>query len=397
MLSHVTPYPGDPILSLMETFMADSRADKVNLSIGLYYDDAGKIPTLACVQQAEKNRYKAANEPCLYLPMEGSLPFRQAVQKLIFGAEHPAIVEQRIATIQALGGSGALMIGADFLKHYFPNAKVWVSNPTWENHNAIFGGAGFEVGHYPYFDPKTGALDFEGMLQTLASLPKNDIVLLHPCCHNPTGIDLTTAQWDEVIALLEKHQLIPFFDMAYQGFGDSMARDAYVITELAKRPAVTFLVSNSFSKTFSLYGERVGGLSLVCQNAETATRVLGQLKATVRRNYSSPAKYGAQLVSQVLNDVTLNQQWLSEVETMRSRIESMRQNLHQQLESLAPEKSFDFIIEQKGMFSYTGFNQQQVDELRDTHGIYLIASGRMCLAGLNLSNIDKVAQAFAAL
>ncbi|MGB5446871.1 MAG: aromatic amino acid transaminase, partial [Psychromonas sp.] len=291
MLSHVTPYAGDPILSLMEKFMADSRADKVNLSIGLYYDDAGKIPTLACIQQAEKIRCESANEPCLYLPMEGSAPFRQAVQKLIFGEDHPALLEQRIATIQALGGSGALMIGADFLKHYFPDAKVWVSDPTWENHNAIFAGAGFDVGHYPYFDATNCALDFEGMLDKLASLPENDIVLLHPCCHNPTGIDLTTAQWDALIALLEKQQLIPFFDMAYQGFGESMAGDAYVITELAKRPSVTFLVSNSFSKTFSLYGERVGGLSFVCQNAETATRVLGQLKATVRRNYSSPAKH----------------------------------------------------------------------------------------------------------
>ncbi|WP_372882534.1 aromatic amino acid transaminase [Psychromonas sp.] len=397
MLSHVTPYAGDPILSLMEKFMADSRTDKVNLSIGLYYDDAGKIPTLESVQRAEKIRYDAPNEPCLYLPMEGDKAFRKAVQTLVFGADHPALAEQRVATIQALGGSGALMIGADFLKHYFPDAKVWVSDPTWENHNAIFAGAGFEVGHYPYFNATSCALDFEGMLDTLASLPENDIVLLHPCCHNPTGIDLTTAQWDAVIALLEKQQLIPFFDMAYQGFGDSIARDAYVITELAKRPAITFLVSNSFSKTFSLYGERVGGLSLVCQDAETATRVLGQLKATVRRNYSSPAKYGAQLVSQVLNDKALNQQWVFEVETMRSRIDSMRHRLHQQLKSLVPEKNFDFLIEQKGMFSYTGFSQQQVNELRETHSIYLIASGRMCLAGLNQANIDKVAQAFAAL
>lgn len=397
MLSHVTPYAGDPILSLMETFMADSRHDKVNLSIGLYYNDAGKIPTLDSVQQADKIRYQSPKEPCLYLPMEGLAPFRQAVQKLIFGEHHRAVNEQRITTIQTLGGSGALMIGADFLHHYFPDSKVWVSDPTWENHNAIFAGAGFEVGHYPYYDAQCGALDFKGMLAALTALPENDIVLLHPCCHNPTGIDLTTAQWDTVIALLEKQKLIPFFDMAYQGFGDDMTRDAYVITELAKRPSVTFLVSNSFSKTFSLYGERVGGLSFVCQDQETATRVLGQLKATVRRNYSSPAKYGASLVSTILNDNQLNQQWLTEVDTMRTRIDAMRHRLHQQLQIIAPEKNFDFLIQQKGMFSYTGFSHQQVDQLRETHGIYLIASGRMCLAGLNQSNIDKVAQAFAAL
>jgi len=397
MLSHVTPYAGDPILSLMETFITDSRSDKVNLSIGLYYDEAGNIPTLKSVQQAEKTYSKTTHEPCLYLPMEGAAPFRQAVQKLVFGEHHPALLEHRITTIQTLGGSGALMIGADFLKHYFPSSTVWVSDPTWENHNAIFGGAGFEVGHYPYYDANHCTLNFKGMLEKLNSLPEKDIVLLHPCCHNPTGIDLTTEQWDTVIALLEKRQLIPFFDMAYQGFGDDMARDAYVITALAERTSMTFLVSNSFSKTFSLYGERVGGLSLVCEDAETATRVLGQLKATVRRNYSSPAKYGASLVSNILNDDTLNQQWLGEVETMRTRIDSMRQHLHQQLKSIAPQKDFNFLIEQKGMFSYTGFSHQQVDQLRENHGIYLIASGRMCLAGLNPSNINKVAQAFAAL
>lgn len=397
MLSHVTPYAGDPILSLMEKFIADDRAEKVNLSIGLYYDAAGKIPTLDCVQAAEKAVYEAPNEPCLYLPMEGLAPYRQAVQKLVFGAEHVALAEQRVATIQSLGGSGALMVGADFLKYYFPQSKVWVSNPTWENHNAIFAGAGFEVGFYPYFDAATCALDFDGMMSALSSLPERDIVLLHPCCHNPTGVDLTPAQWDAVMDVLEEKKLIPFFDMAYQGFGEGMAQDAYVITELAKRANVTFLVSNSFSKIFSLYGERVGGLSLVCQDAETATRVLGQLKATVRRNYSSPAKHGAVLVSKVLNDVALNQQWLDEVEVMRSRIDTMRHSLHQQLKTLVPEKNFDFLIEQKGMFSYTGFTEQQVNELREKHGIYLIASGRMCLAGLNEMNVAKVAEAFAAL
>jgi len=397
MLTHVTPYAGDPILSLMEKFMADDRAEKVNLSIGLYYDEAGKIPTLECVQSAEKNNYEAPNAPCLYLPMEGLAPFRDGVQTLVFGENHVALAEKRVATIQTLGGSGALMIGGDFLKKYFPTATVWVSDPTWENHNAIFAGAGFEVKHYPYFDSKTCALDFDGMLAKLDSLPEKDIVLLHPCCHNPTGIDLTEAQWDVVLDLLEKNNLIPFFDMAYQGFGDSVEQDAYVIRALAERASMTFFVSNSFSKIFSLYGERVGGLSLVCENEETATRVLGQLKATVRRNYSSPAKHGAVLVSSVLNDDALNEKWLSEVEGMRSRIDEMRHSLHGKLNVLAGDKDFDFLINQKGMFSYTGFSEQQVDKLRDEHGIYLIASGRMCLAGLNQANLDKVAMAFAAL
>jgi aromatic-amino-acid transaminase len=381
----------------METFIADERADKVNLSIGLYYDGAGKIPTLECIQHADQQLFESLKEPCLYLPMEGFGPFRKAVQRLVFGGDHNALTENRVATIQTLGGSGALMIGADFLHYYFPNSTVWVSHPTWENHIAIFSGAGYKVGHYPYFDPATCALDFDGMVSALSALPKQDIVLLHPCCHNPTGVDLTTEQWDVVIDILEQRQLIPFFDMAYQGFGDDIAKDAYVITELAKRKSVTFLVANSFSKTFSLYGERIGGLSFVCENEEMATRILGQLKATVRRNYSSPAKRGAVLVSKVLNDELLNQQWLNEVEGMRTRINSMRHRLHQQLKQRAPTKNFDFLVEQKGMFSYTGFSEQQVNELRKSHGIYLIASGRMCIAGLNEMNVDKVAQAFAAL
>jgi aromatic-amino-acid transaminase len=381
----------------METFLADDRADKVNLSIGLYYDEEGKIPTLECIKHTEQQLFQSPSQPCLYLPMEGLAAYRSAVQQLVFGAEHPALIEKRIATIQTLGGSGALMIGADFLHHYFPNSRVWVSQPTWENHIAIFAGAGYKVGYYPYFDPTTCALDFDGLIAALSALPKQDIVLLHPCCHNPTGVDLTMAQWDAVMDVLEKRQLIPFFDMAYQGFGDSVAQDAYVITELAKRKTVTFLVANSFSKTFSLYGERVGGLSFVCENEETATRILGQLKATVRRNYSSPAKRGAVLVANVLNDKALLQQWLDEVANMRDRIDTMRRRLHTQLNILAPNKNVDFLIEQKGMFSYTGFSENQVNQLREQHGIYLIASGRMCLAGLNEANVDRVAQAFAAL
>ncbi len=397
MLEHVTPYAGDPILSLMEKFMADSRSDKVNLSIGLYYDQVGKIPTLKSVKESKAQLIAKGEEPCIYLPMEGLAPYRSAVQHLVFGEDHSALKEKRVATIQSLGGSGALMIGGDFLHHYFSQSKVWVSNPTWENHKAIFAGAGFEVGEYPYFDQATKMLDFDGMLAALKTLTAKDIVLLHPCCHNPTGVDLTNAQWDQVIDVIKQQQLIPFFDMAYQGYGDDMAEDAYVIRRLAQEKDVIAFVSNSFSKIFSLYGERVGGLSVICANEEEANRVLGQLKATVRRNYSSPAKHGAVVVSNVLNTNDLKAMWLAEVADMRNRILTMRETLYKRLQELRPEKDYSFLVKQKGMFSYTGFSAAQVDELRDEHGIYLIASGRMCLAGLNEMNVEKVAQAFAAL
>lgn len=396
MLNHVTAYAGDPILSLMEQFMADERSEKVNLSIGLYYDENGKIPTLPSVATSQQQLAAEEGQPCIYLPMEGLAPYRAAVQTLVFGESHPALEEKRVATIQSLGGSGALMIGADFLHHYFPNSKVWVSNPTWENHHAIFAGAGFEVGTYPYFNPETKMLDFDGMISTLKELPEQSIVLLHPCCHNPTGVDLTNEQWDKVIEVVKAQKLIPFFDMAYQGYGEGIAEDAYVIRQISLEKDVVSFVSNSFSKTFSLYGERVGGLSVVCGNDEEASRVLGQLKATVRRNYSSPAKHGAVVVSNVLNTDELKAQWFGEVDGMRSRILTMRETLHEQLKALRPEKDFSFLIKQKGMFSYTGFSQETVEKLREDHGIYLINSGRMCLAGLNEQNVERVAKAFAA-
>ena len=395
MLNHVKPYAGDPILSLMEKFFADEREEKVNLSIGLYYDADGTIPTLESVHAAKEQYNQQPEQPCLYLPMDGIPAYRSAVQSLVFGDDHPALVEGRIATIQSLGGSGALMVGGDFLHHYFPQSKVYVSDPTWENHHAIFQGAGFETSTYPYYNPETNMLNFEGMMAALRQLPAKAIILLHPCCHNPTGVDLNNQQWDEVIDVVVERQLIPFFDMAYQGFADGVAEDAYVIRALAERTNVTFLVSNSFSKTFSLYGERVGGLSIVCENAAVAANVQGQLKATVRRNYSSPAKYGAVLVSNVLNS-DLKTTWLAEVDTMRVRMSEVRKGLYEALKTLCPEKDFSFLIKQNGMFSYTGFSVEQVTALREEHGIYLINSGRMCVAGLNAANIDKVAKAFAA-
>lgn len=395
MFQKVDAYAGDPILSLMERFKEDPRSDKVNLSIGLYYNEDGIIPQLQAVAEAEARLNAQPHGASLYLPMEGLNPYRSAIAPLLFGAEHPVLLQQRVASIQTLGGSGALKVGADFLKRYFPQARVWVSDPTWENHIAIFEGAGFEVSTYPWFDNETNGVRFDALLETLRTLPEGDIVLLHPCCHNPTGADLSHAQWDEVAKVLKARSLIPFLDIAYQGFGAGMDDDAWAIRTIASA-GMPMLVSNSFSKIFSLYGERVGGLSVVCEDSETASRVLGQLKATVRRNYSSPPSFGAQVVAAVLNDAELKVSWLAEVEEMRTRILAMRQELVNVLKDAVPGVNFDYLLKQRGMFSYTGFSAAQVDRLREEFGVYLISSGRMCVAGLNSRNVQRVAQAFSA-
>ena len=395
MFQKVDAYAGDPILSLMERFKDDPRSDKVNLSIGLYYNEDGIIPQLQSVAAAEARLNAQPHGASVYLPMEGLNTYRHAIAPLLFGADHQVLAQNRVASIQTLGGSGALKVGADFLKRYFPGSRVWVSDPTWENHIAIFEGAGFEVSTYPWFDEKTNGVRFAAFLEKLHSPAERDIVLLHPCCHNPTGADLSNAQWDQVVEVLKARNLIPFLDIAYQGFGAGMEEDAYAIRAIANA-GMPMLVSNSFSKIFSLYGERVGGLSIVCEDAETAIRVLGQLKATVRRNYSSPPNFGAQVVAAVLSDSELKASWLAEVEGMRTRILAMRQELVNVLKETVPGGNFDYLLKQRGMFSYTGFSLAQVDRLRDEFGVYLIASGRMCVAGLNSRNVQRVAQAFAA-
>ena len=395
MFQTVDAYAGDPILSLMERFKEDSRSDKVNLSIGLYYNEDGIIPQLKAVAEAEARLNAVPHGASLYLPMEGLNAYRNTIAPLLFGADHAVLAQKRVATIQTLGGSGALKVGADFLKKYFPDSGVWVSDPTWENHVAIFEGAGFKVATYPWFDSETNGVRVDALLEKLNTLPERSIVLLHPCCHNPTGADLTNAQWDAVIEVLKARNLIPFLDIAYQGFGAGMEDDAYAIRAVASA-GLPALVSNSFSKIFSLYGERVGGLSVVCEDAEAAGRVLGQLKATVRRIYSSPPNFGAQVVATVLGDEKLKASWLAEVEAMRKRILSMRQELVNVLKEAVPGHNFDYLLKQRGMFSYTGLSAAQVDRLRDEFGVYLIASGRMCVAGLNASNVQRVAQAFAA-
>ena len=395
MFQKVDAYAGDPILSLMERFKEDPRSDKVNLSIGLYYNEDGIIPQLKAVAEAEARLNAVPHGASLYLPMEGLNAYRNTIAPLLFGADHAVLAQKRVATIQTLGGSGALKVGADFLKKYFPDSGVWVSDPTWENHVAIFEGAGFKVVTYPWFDSETNGVRVDALLEKLNTLPARSIVLLHPCCHNPTGADLTNAQWDAVIEVLKTRDLIPFLDIAYQGFGAGMEEDAYAIRAAASA-GLPVLVSNSFSKIFSLYGERVGGLSVVCEDAEAAGRVLGQLKATVRSIYSSPPNFGAQVVATVLGDETLKASWLAEVEAMRKRILSMRQALVNVLKEAVPGHNFDYLLKQRGMFSYTGLSAAQVDRLREEFGVYLIASGRMCVAGLNAGNVHRVAQAFAA-
>ncbi|RZI82333.1 MAG: aspartate/tyrosine/aromatic aminotransferase [Rubrivivax sp.] len=394
MFTHVDAYPGDPILTLNEDFQKDPRAGKINLSIGIYFDDAGRLPVMAAVREAETAMLGSIG-PKPYLPMVGATNYREAVQHLLFGADHEAVKSGRIATLQTLGGSGGLKVGGDFLKRYFPQSQVWVSDPTWDNHRAMFEGAGFQVNTYPYYDATTGGLRFDAMMATIQDLPAHSIVLLHACCHNPTGVDLSEAQWAQLIPVLRDRQLLPYLDIAYQGFGDGIDDDAHAIRALADA-GVPFFVANSFSKSFSLYGERVGGLSVVCPDKGQADRVLGQLMSAVRRNYSSPPTHGGQIVARVLQTPALRQVWSDELGAMRTRIQAMRQQLHAGLVERLPGRDFGYFLAQRGMFSYTGLSAQQADTLRETHGVYVLRSGRMCVAGLNAGNVDRVAEAMAA-
>ncbi|HSI58924.1 MAG TPA: amino acid aminotransferase, partial [Ideonella sp.] len=322
MFAHITPYAGDPILSLNEDFQKDPRADKINLSIGIYFDDAGRIPVMASVRRAE-GVLAGSVGPKPYLPMEGAANFRSSVQTLLFGEGHPALVAGRIATMQSVGSSGGLKVGADFIKSWFPDSAIWVSDPTWDNHRAVFEGAGLTVNTYPYYDAETGGLRFDAMLAALRQLPARSVVLLHACCHNPTGVDLTNAQWDQLIPLLRERELLAFLDLAYQGFGDGIEADAYAVRALTDA-GLPFFIANSFSKSMSLYGERCGALSVVCPDAAEAALVLGQLKFTVRRNYSSPPIHGGQLVAAVLGEPALRTTWEKELGAMRERIQAMR-------------------------------------------------------------------------
>jgi aromatic-amino-acid transaminase len=385
--------PRDPILGLNEAFNADTRTDKVNLGVGVYYDDNGKIPLLAAVRAAEKGRLEAM-PPRGYQPIEGAAAYNNAVQKLLLGEDSPLLAAGQVVTIQALGGTGALKVGADYLKRLLPDATVYISDPSWENHRALFEAAGFPVDIYPYYEPVTRGVDFAGMKAKLADLLAGSIVVLHACCHNPTGADLSDTQWDEVVAVCCERGLVPFLDMAYQGFADGIKEDAVAVRAFSAS-GLQFLVSSSFSKSFSLYGERVGALSLVTASKDEAARVLSQVKRVIRTNYSNPPTHGGAVVAAVLTSPELRQMWEDELAGMRERIRTMRTGLVDALKAQGVAQDFSFVVKQRGMFSYTGLSAAQVEVLKQEFGIYAVGTGRICLAALNSHNLGYVAKAIA--
>ena len=393
LFSSVELAPRDPILGLNEQFAADTNPNKVNLGVGVYFDENGKLPLLQCVQAAEK-AMMATPKPRGYLPIDGIAAYDDGVKKLVFGAESEPYRSGRVATVQGLGGTGALKIGADFLKHLNPNARVLISDPSWENHRALFTQAGFEVGTYRYYDAATRALNFEGMLADLNAAAPGTIVVLHACCHNPTGYDISAAQWDQVIAAVKARGLTPFLDMAYQGFAEGIAEDGAVIGKFVAA-GLTFFVSTSFSKSFSLYGERVGALSVLCTDKDEAARVLSQLKIMIRTNYSNPPTHGGAVVATVLGDAALRAQWEQELAGMRTRIKAMRKKLVEGLKAAGVKQDMGFITTQIGMFSYSGLSKEQMVRLRGEFGVYGTDTGRMCVAALNEKNIDYVCQSIA--
>ena len=393
IFARVEPAPRDPILGLIEAFNHDTRPQKVNLGVGVYFTEEGRIPVLRAVADAERRR---AAEPAArgYLPIEGIAAYDAATQKLILGADSPLIGQGRVITAQALGGTGALRIGADLLRRVLPDSRVAISEPSWENHRAIFEAAGFTVVTYPYYDADTQGLDFSGMLSGLRALPARTIVTLHACCHNPTGVDLTPDQWRQVVDVVKQADLVPFLDIAYQGFGEGIEPDGAAVRLFADA-GLTFLVASSFSKSFSLYGERVGALTIVDQSQDESARVLSQLKRVIRANYSTPPTHGGMVVVTVLNTPELRAAWEAELGEMRARIKSMRRHLAQGLATRTKKRDFSFIERQNGMFSYTGLTADQVQRLRDEFGIYAVSTGRICVAALNSKNVDYVADSIA--
>jgi len=393
LLSAVELAPRDPILGISEAYAADTNPRKVNLGVGMYYNDSGKLPLLECVSRAE-HEMSARDAPRGYLPIDGIAVYDKAVQKLVFGADSEVVQSGRTITLQALGGTGGLKIGADFLRRFAPSAQVYISDPSWENHRALFEGAGFAVNTYAYFDAATRGLDFDGMLASLQQIPHGSIIVLHACCHNPTGVDPTPDQWTRIIEAVRSRGIVPFLDLAYQGFGDGTEADAAVVRRFADTPGPLF-VSTSFSKSFSLYGERVGALSVVAGDRDEALRVLSQIKRVVRANYSTPPTHGGQIVATVLGSPELHALWEAELAMMRDRIKLMRAGLVERLHARLPNADFRFILAQRGMFSYTGLTKPQVERLRNEYSIYLIDTGRICVAALNSGNVDAIAQAIA--
>ena len=385
--------PPDPIVGLTEAFNADTNPKKINLGAGVYQDGSGKVPLLEVVREAQA-RWLAKEETKNYMPIEGVPAFNQQVQALLFGADSPVVAEGRAVTVQAVGGTGALRVGADFLKRFFSASQVWISNPSWENHRALLESAGFAVHDYPYYDPQTRDLDFGAMIEALKKLPARSIVVLHACCHNPTGCDLSREQWKILVDLFQSTGLIPFIDFAYQGFSESFEADAFAVRALAEA-GLPCLIANSFSKSFAIYRERVGALTILTGSAEEAKRVLSQVKRVIRTNYSSPASYGGQIVASVLAEAEWRTRWEGEVAEMRERIHQMRDLLVEKLREKGVEQDFSFVQRQRGMFSYSGLSREVVERLRSEYSIYIVGSGRICVAALNEKNIDYVCEAIA--
>lgn len=393
LLTGVQMAPRDPILGLTEAYNADKNPKKVNLGVGVYTGDDGKVPLLECVSRAEQLMMEtpAARN---YLPIDGLAVYDKAVQNLVFGADSPAVKEGRIITVQTLGGTGGLRVGGDFLRRTATEATLWISDPSWENHRAVFENAGFKVDTYAYYDAKTRGVNFDGMLAALKAIPAGDIVLLHACCHNPTGVDLSEAQWASVVETMLARGLVPFLDIAYQGFGDSIEADGSAV-RLFANSGLPLLVASSFSKSFSLYGERVGSLNVVAASSEEGARVLSQIKRLVRSNYSNPPTHGSKIVATVLADAELRTLWVQELGQMRDRIKSMRKLLVEKIHARVPGADFSFITQQRGMFSYSGLTKEQVVRMREEFAVYAIESGRICVAALNTRNIDYSADAIA--
>lgn len=394
LFDHIDEAPKDPIFGITELFNADPNPAKINLGIGVYFTDEGKIPLLQSVQQAARIIFEAP-KPHSYLPIQGMPSYCCAVQALLFGDDSDLIKQERAITVQTLGGTGGLKVGADFLKHYFPNATVAISDPSWENHRALFEFAGFPVVNYTYYDAEAHGVNFKGMLDSLNTLPPQSIVVLHACCHNPTGIDLSLEQWAQVIEVCHARTLIPFLDMAYQGFASDISTDAQAV-RLFAQSGLSFLVSNSFSKSFSLYGERIGALSIVSENKTESTHVLSQVKRFIRTNYSNPPTFGAAIVTTILSNPELHALWERDLNEMRCRIQSMRYQLVSKLNPLSPRLDFSFINQQQGMFSYSGLTAEQALQLRKDHSVYILPTGRICIAALNSKNIDTTVGAIAA-
>ena len=393
LLSTIELAPRDPIIGVTEAFNADPNPHKVNLGVGVYTDDAGKVPLLECVKRAEREITDNA-APRSYLPIDGIPAYDREVRNLLFGAQSDIVTGGRAVTVQALGGTGGLKVGADFLRRFAPGAQVWISDPSWENHRALFEGAGFTVNSYPYYDASTRGLDFDGMIGALERTAPGSIVVLHACCHNPTGVDPTAAQWARIVEIVRGRGLVPFLDLAYQGFADGIDADGAVVRAFVATPG-PLLLASSFSKSFSLYGERVGALSVVAVDRDEATRVLSQLKRTIRANYSSPPTHGSQIVTTVLCSPELRALWEAELATMRNRIKLMRALLVERLHERVPGADFRYMLDQRGMFSYSGLTKPQVQRLREQFGVYAVDTGRICVAALNQHNVDYVAEAIA--